>query len=223
MKRVYTWLLTWFFVFAVSTAYSDDADFALPDTITAVADRVVGMITESLPYDAQPPVVVAVRSVEMGGFIPPLGEMLAITISTRLANADVPGVRARALLPVDSYLSEFANLGSGSYVEEDFSIRSDYILVGEAFEAENELYLFFQIIEVESETIVTGLEAALALDEWLYDLLRLPEIGEDAVYVEADRFEPDSAEDPLFVSSGETVGERTIGPPGDQDCSADRA
>ena len=137
--------------------------------------------------------------------------------ATRLALANETGLKVRSHLPVDSYLTEFSNIGAAVASEEDFAAKADYLLIGEAFETSGMLHLLFQIIEVESETIVNGLEESLPLNQWIIDLLGISDYDEDIVYVEPDRFEPDSPDDPLILPAGEMVSERTIGPPGDQD------
>jgi hypothetical protein len=202
---------------AIPTMYADDYEITLPEEVSFAIDRVVEMVIETIPYSVNEPYVVAVRSIELEDGIPPFGELFALTVSTRIALAGVPGLSVRSHLPVDSYLTEFSNLGTGSAPEENFSGRADYVLIGEAFETSGMLHLLFQVIEVESETIVNGLEEALLLDQWIFDLLDATEYDEGTVYVEPDRFEPDSPDDPMIIPAGEVVMERTIGPPGDED------
>ena len=202
---------------AFSAVYADDNEITLPEEVSFAVDRVVELVIETVPHSEFEPVTIAVRSIELEDGIPPFGELFALTVSTRIALAAEPGLNVRSLLPVDSYLTEFSNLGAGSAPEEEFSTKADYVLIGEAFQAAGTLHLLFQIIEVASETIVNGLEEALLLDQWIFDLLGSSDYDDGTVYVEPDRFEPDSPDDPLMVPAGEVVMERTIGPPGDED------
>ncbi len=217
MNKKAGFVIVFVVLIAFSAAYADDREITLPEKVSSAVDRVVAMVIETVPHSTFEPALIAVRSIELGDGAPPFGELFALTVSTRIAIAGEPGLKVRSHLPVDSYLSEFSNLNTGSAREEEFSANADYLLIGDAFEASGMLHLLFQIIEVENETILNGLEETLLLDQWIFDLLGTAGNDGDTVYVEPDRFEPDSPDDPLIVTAGETVMERTIGPPGDED------
>ena len=202
---------------AISPVFADDYEMALPDEVSFAIDRVAEMVIETIPHSDFEPALIAVRSIEFEDGIPPFGELFALTVSTRIALAGEPGLNVRSHLPVDSYLTEFTNRDAGSFMEEEFSAKADYVLIGEAFETSGTLHLLFQIIAVESETIVNGIEEALLLNQWIFDLLSTSDYDDGTVYVEPDRFEPDSPDDPLIVTAGEIVSERSIGPSGDED------
>ena len=119
---------------AVSVASADGPETALPDEVSALADEVVSLVIDSVPHSLRSPALVAVRSVEFSGSVPPFGELLAMTISTRIAVSDIPGLEVRAHYPVDSYLSEFSSLGSRAPIEDEFLSRPDYVLIGEVLE-----------------------------------------------------------------------------------------
>jgi hypothetical protein len=217
MTKMRFWALACVIAIVTTTAAADGHDLTLPADVSHLADEIVSMVIDSVPRSVRNPALVAVRSVELNGSIPPFGELLAMTVSTRIAVADEAGLRVRTHYPVDSYLSEFSSTGPNAPTEGDFSVTPDYVVIGESFEAEGQLHLLFQLIEVGSETILTGLEDTLALDPWLLDLLRVSGYSEGGGFTESDRFEPDSVDDPLYVIPDETVGERTIGPAGDTD------
>ena len=217
MTKMRYWVLACMIAIVTTAAAADGPDLTLPAPVSILADKIVSLVVDSIPRSVRNPALVAIRSVELGGSIPPFGELLAMTVSTRIAVADEPGLRVRAHYPADSYLTEYVSTGSDTPIESDFTVTPDYVVIGESFEAEGQLHLLFQLIEIDGETIITGLEDTLALDPWLLDLLRISGNVDGGGLTAADRFEPDSVDDPLFVSPNETVGERTIGPAGDSD------
>ena len=136
MNKKITWLVVASCLFIAFPGIADDPELVLPDEVSYLADEVVSMIIDSTPHSIRNSALVAVRSVERNGSIPPFGELLAMTISTRIALAGEPGLRVRAHYPVDSYLSDFSSLGSDAPAEGDFSVRPDYVLIGESFDAD---------------------------------------------------------------------------------------
>ncbi len=217
MMRMRVWALSCMVAFVTTALAADDYDLALPEEVSYLADEIVSLVIDSVPHSVRNPAIVAVRSLEFDGLIPPFGELLAMTVSTRIAVAGEPGLKVRAHYPVDSYLTDFSSTRLGSPNESEFSEKPDYVVIGESFETGGQLHVLFQLIEVGSETILTGFEKALVLDQWLSGLLRSTGSTENGVVVGSDRFEPDSVDDPLPVSPDETIGERTIGPAGDED------
>lgn len=188
---------------AISPVFADENEIALPDEVSFAIDRVTQMVIDTIPHSELAPALVAVRSVEFEDGIPPFGELFSLTLSTRIALAGEPGLKVRS--------------DSGVMQEEEFTAQANYVLIGEAFETSGTLHLLFQIIDVTDETIVNGLEEALLIDQWIFDLLGAGDYDEGTAHVEPDRFEPDSPDDPLVLTAGESVSERTIGPPGDED------
>ncbi len=197
--------------------HAGDGELVFPEDVNLAVDGVVELVMDTVPHGEEQHAVIAVRSIEMENRIPAFGELFSLAVSTRIALAEEPGLFVRSLLPVDSYLNEFSSLDAGNVREEDFKAKADFILIGESFQTSGTLHLLFQIIDVKSETIIGGLEDALILDQWLFDLL---EIGAPDVVrgdVGPDSFEPDSVDAPLAISPDDIVTDRTIGPPGDRD------
>ncbi|MBN1686287.1 MAG: pre-peptidase C-terminal domain-containing protein [Spirochaetales bacterium] len=210
-----------FAIFAVLTfgpgLYADDYGVTIPEDVSLAIDKVVKLVIDTVPHSASEPALVAVRSIELEDGVPPFGELFSFTVSTRITTAAEPGLEVRAHLPAYSYLYGSTQMDSRNVSEGDFSAQADYVLIGESFETTGMLHLLFQIIDVKKETIISGLEHSLLVDQWLFDLLGADDYSEDDVYVESDRFEPDSVDSPLEISIDETITDRTIGPPGDTD------
>ena len=217
MSRRFVFFAVFMALFVLVHLCAQENEVTLPEEVTLAVDRVVELVIDTVPHSENVPALVAVRSIELENRIPPFGELFSLTVSTRIALASEPGLAVRSHLPVDSYLNEFSSQGAGSAPEEEFSAKADFVLIGESFETSGNLHLLFQIIDVEDETIVGGFEDVLMIDQWLYDLLGNAEYDDGTVYVEPDRFEPDSMDSPLIISPEDTIGDRTIGPPGDED------
>ena len=198
--------------------YAEDYGVTIPEEVSVAIDSVVELVIATVPHSEEKPVLVAVRSIVLEERVPPFGELFSLTVSTRISLAGRPGLEVRSHLPANSYLNEFTRLDATSVSGEDFAAKADYVLIGESFESAGMVHLLFQIIDVKKETIVSGPEHSLLLSQGLFDLLRTAGYDDDeTVYVEIDRYEPDSVDSPLMVSPGDVVSARTIAPPGDTD------
>ena len=220
MNSKKTILVILIFSLTAALLYANGPDLFLPDPVSALVDRAVNFVVDSVPFSRSQNVDVAVRGLGMEGRMPAFGQLFGMTVSTRLANQGLEGIRIRTHLPVDSYLSEYTSLGGipASAEGEEYISTLDYLLTGEVFTGDDVVHVLVQLIHVPTESITGGFEDALELDSWLYDMLQFQRGDEGGEgYVSADHYEPDSINSPLVLSPGDGVENRTISPEGDED------
>ena len=170
----------------------------LPADVSAFADQTVDFIIETLasaPRGSR----VMVEPFATTGIVYPLGELLAVSVSTRLAN-DGP-TRLTVVDPPSVMISE------------DPPPRVDYAVRGRLFQAEASIIIVLQVVELETSNVVRGIETGFGTSPWVEELLAIagPTAGGFS-----DAYEPDSLSEAYHLAPGESVENRSL-TEGDED------
>jgi hypothetical protein len=174
-------------------------DTHFPTDVGAFVDQAAQFVARTLAEVTTGASRVAVTPFTANNVVSSLGELLALSISTRIANEDSP------------WISVVDRPGA-----ED-RVRVDYIVTGRFFTTESALLVVVQIISYDDREIIRGMESGFGLSDWVTELYHATPV----ILVESgfgtDPYEPDSRTEPLELRGGETVDGRDISPEADED------
>ncbi|MDP6057182.1 MAG: pre-peptidase C-terminal domain-containing protein [Dehalococcoidia bacterium] len=195
MRRIVVVVLC-FFLFLASGVSAQET--RLPADVSAFADQTVNFIIETLasaPRGSR----VMIEPFSTTGIVSPLGELLAVSISTRLAN-DGPTRLTVVDLPA-------------LMISEDQPPSVDYAVRGRLFQAEASIIIVLQVVELETSNVVREIETGFGTSPWVEELLF---IAGPAIGGFSDSYEPDSLSDAYHLIPGESVENRSL-TEGDED------
>lgn len=208
MKKLIALLMIWLLPTAAATAQEVRP---VPAEISTLADQVVDLVLRSIPRRVQRPVVIAVAGLQAEGRETQLGELFAMTTTSRLVNEQ----DSRITVLAGQHLEVIRRSGllPAGYPDIETGLPPDYVVNGRVYLAADTLYVAVQVIHLPEAVVAGGIELAFPASDAMRDLLRSSVAQEEGW----DPYEPDSQDQPGRLYPGESVSGHTIMPEGDED------
>ncbi len=179
---------------------ADGPETGLPTDVSAFVDQSVDFAIASFSAASGEYGTMIVEPFSTNGTRTSLGELLAVSIATRLANVDAPDITVFDAAFYDS--------------EATPPVPIEFVLTGSVFAVEDAVIVVLQFLDAETREVLRGMESGFGMSPWVESLLAVS-IGAVASF--GDRLEPDSIDNPYVLSTGETVEDRDLSPEGDED------
>lgn len=176
---------------ATTLLFADGPETQLPTEVSVFTDQTVQFVLETLSSAPGGRASVAVAPFSTNGSVSPLGELLAVSVATRLVNA--PASRL-SVIDLETYTG---------------ALDVDYLVQGRVFPTETAVLAVVQILDGTTREILQGVESGFSRSSWVDNLLVFTDEGSPDG-VSEDPYEPDSVENPYVLSTGEIVEGRVL-------------
>jgi len=193
---------------APAAAQEASAEEAIPADISVLANETIALLMNTLPRRVDEPLRVAVEGLQTDDLETRLGQLFAMTVTTRLVNRSDDRLAIVAMPHYESMM--MASLPAQS-IREGIE-RVDLVINGKVYLAGETLTAIIHIIRLPGMTIEAGFEKALPATPRTRELL-----GSGGSAGGGDGWEPDSAERPRPLSANETLSGHSLQPEGDED------